>query len=79
MLALDKSIYYVSNLLRFACEKAGHSTANYAQNGPQTIPTSRGDLVVGRGGRGYSWQVMSKRPDHQFLNFLYPPMNFNQK
>ena len=78
MLALAKSIYYISNLLRFACEKGGHSTANYAQNGPQTIRTSRGDLAVGRGGRGYSWQVI-KRPDHQFLNFLDPSMNFNQK
>ena len=39
MLALAKSIYIVSNLLRLACEKAAHSTANYAQNGPQTIPT----------------------------------------
>ena len=27
MLALAESIYYISNLLRFACEKAGHSTA----------------------------------------------------
>ena len=78
MLALAKSIYYISYLLRFACEKGGHSTANYAQNGPQTIPTSRGDLVMGRGGRGYSWQV-SKRPDQQFLNFQDPPINFNQK